>query len=91
MSKRLELQLLGRLEIQQGGMPLNTMQADKTMALLSYLAVTGRSHTRSALAGLLWGGLPEARARGNLSKALSTLRQVDGDHLTITRQSVRFN
>jgi DNA-binding SARP family transcriptional activator len=58
MSKRLELQLLGRLEIQQDGMLLNTIQADKTIALLSYLAVTGRSHTRSAMAGLLWGGLP---------------------------------
>jgi predicted ATPase/DNA-binding SARP family transcriptional activator len=88
MSGILELRLLGRLELRRDGTPVADMQASKTLALLSYLAVTARPHARSSLAGLLWGGMPEVKARGNLSKALSSLRQVVGDHLTITRQAV---
>lgn len=91
MAKILELRLLGRLDLQWNGTPVADIQASKTLALLSYLAVTSRSHTRPALAGLLWGGMPEAKARDNLSKALSTLRRVVGEHLTITRQKVAFN
>ena len=79
----LELRLLGVLELYRDGTLVTDIQANKTLALLNYLAVTGGSHTRSALAGLLWGGMPEAKARDNLSKALSTLRQVVGTHLTI--------
>jgi predicted ATPase/DNA-binding SARP family transcriptional activator len=90
MARVLELRLLGRLELRRNGVPVADIQAGKTSALLSYLAVTARPHTRPALAGLLWGGMPEAKARGNLSKALSSLRQVIGDHLTIARQAVAF-
>lgn len=43
------------------------------------------------MAGLLWGGMPEANARANLSKALSTLRRLFAPHLTITRQTVGIN
>jgi DNA-binding SARP family transcriptional activator len=58
------------------------------MALLAYLAVTGRPHLRPALVGLLWGDMPEARARNNLSKALTHLRHTVGHHLDITRERV---
>ena len=91
MSNMLELRLLGRLDIHRNGIPLNDLRAAKTLALLIYLTVATRPHTRSALAGLLWGGMPEAKARDNLSKALSTLRPVVGEHLTITRQTVALN
>jgi adenylate cyclase len=90
MSKRLELALLGDIEIRHGGTPVTQHIVGKTLALLCYLAVTGRPHTRSALAGLLWGGMPESKARGNLSKALSTLRRCFGENLIITRQTVSF-
>lgn len=91
MSNPLVIRLLGRFEVQQNGGFIPEIQATKTLALLSYLAVTARPHARPALAGLLWGGMPEAKARDSLSKALSTLRQGIGTHLTITRQTVSFN
>ena len=56
MTKKLELALLGNLEIRQGGVPVTDFESSKAQALLCYLAVTGHPHTRPALAGLLWGG-----------------------------------
>ncbi|MCL4264350.1 MAG: tetratricopeptide repeat protein [Anaerolineae bacterium] len=47
----------------------------KGQALLIYLAVTGRPHSRTALAGLLWGDMPEETARANLRLTLSKLRK----------------
>jgi DNA-binding SARP family transcriptional activator/predicted ATPase len=61
----------------------------KGQALLIYLAVTGRPHTRTALAGLLWGDLPEVSARANLRLTLSKLRKVlDVDSLRVTRLEI---
>ena len=91
MARKLELALLGSLEIRQGGVPVTDFKSSKAQALLGYLAVTGQAHTRPALAGLLWGGMPEHNARMNLSQALTTLRRLCGEHLTITRQTVGFN
>lgn len=45
----------------------------KTLALVCYLAVEGRS-SRARLAELFWGGLEEATARRNLRRALHRLR-----------------
>jgi predicted ATPase/DNA-binding SARP family transcriptional activator len=91
MPNKLELALLGNLEVRRDGFPATDLRSRKAQALLCYLAVTGRSHSRPALAGLLWGDMPEAKARVNLSQALSNLRRSFGDHLTITRQMVAFN
>jgi predicted ATPase/DNA-binding SARP family transcriptional activator len=57
----------------------------KATALLLYLAVTGERHSRSALAGLLWGDLPEEGARANLRLALTKLRRVAADQLQVSR------
>ena len=57
----------------------------KATALLLYLATTGERHSRSALAGLLWGDLPEDGARANLRLALTKLRRVADDNLQVTR------
>ena len=91
MPKKLELALLGSIKIRRDGLPVTDFKSLKAQALLCYLAITGRAHSRPALAGLLWGGMPEAKARMNLSQALSNLRRLFGDHLTITRQMVAFN
>jgi len=90
MPEMLELVLLGAPEIRCDGAPVTALKSSKAQALLCYLAVTGQPHTRAALAGLLWGDMPEAKARMNLSQALSTLRRFFADHLTITRQTVAF-
>src|SRR5690606_16533315 len=66
-------------------------RTSKAQALLYYLAVTGRPHTRSTLAGLLWGDQPEAAARTSLSKCLSNLRDLLGDAVLVERQTAAFN
>ncbi len=60
-------------------------------ALLYYLAVTGRPHTRAELAGLFWADMPETGAAMNLRRALHNLNQLVGDHLSVTRSTVAFN
>ncbi len=91
MAKELRLSLLGGLDITLGGKPVTGFISAKVPALLCYLAVTGRSHFRAELAGLLWGGQPEATALANLRKALTNLRHLLALHLIITPQTVAFN
>ena len=74
MAAPLRLTLLGEATATLGGKPLPGLSSRKALALLFYLAVTGRTHTRSSLAGLLWPDTPEANARMNLRKELSRLR-----------------
>jgi len=91
MTAKTELSLLGPVAITLKGERVSGQVPAKSQALLCYLAATGRRHSREKLAGLLWGDMPEARAKANLRKSLSTLRQVLGDALIITRQTVAFN
>ena len=88
----LQLAVLGKAEIRKDGQTLSAdLISAKGQALLIYLAVTGGAHSRSALAGLLWGEMPEERAKANLRLTLTKLRQFVADHLIITRQDVAFN
>ena len=64
MAAELRLELLGGLRILRDGVPVTQFVSGKAPALLSYLAVTGRPHFRTALAGLLWSDQSE-RAFGN--------------------------
>jgi DNA-binding SARP family transcriptional activator/predicted ATPase/Tfp pilus assembly protein PilF len=84
---QLELHLFGAPEICLQGQPVTGLSA-KTVALLIYLAVTGEAHKRSALAALLWGEVPEKRARANLRKAIQQLRSTFAQFITIERQSL---
>lgn len=65
--------------------------SQKARAMLYYLATTGQTHSRLALAGLLWGSLPEVNARRNLRKTLTRLRKFANDCLLITRQTVALH
>jgi len=91
MAQELQLALLGNVEIRKDGVPIAAFSSGKALALLCYLAVTGRPHLRPALAGLLWGEMPEESAQHNLRKALTFLRATVGAHLSITRQAVAFH
>ena len=53
----------------------------KPLALLAYLVLERRPHSREALAGLLWGESPEVEARASLRQALKQLRDVLGDQV----------
>jgi DNA-binding SARP family transcriptional activator/predicted ATPase len=84
----LTLNTLGRLEIWCDGRPVTGLKSRKGRALLVYLALNPGLHSRSRLAGMLWGDLPEKRARRNLRHALWSLRQhLSPQALETTRHS----
>ncbi len=87
----LELGLLGGLHIRRDGVVVSQFISSKVPALLAYLAVTGRPHAREALAGLLWGEMPDAAAANNLRQALTNLRKIAGPNVVITRDTVAFD
>ena len=87
----LQMRLLGGLQITQNGIPLTNFVSNKAPALLAYLAVTQRAHSRDALAGLLWGELSDTDAKNNLRQTLSNLRKLLDPYLLITRETVGLN
>src|SRR5260221_4741301 len=91
MSDTLTLRLLGTPQVSRDGAAVTGFISAKAQGLLYYLAVTGRSHTREALAGLFWSDMPEVQAAKNLRNVLSNLRSLAGQHLLITRQEVAFD
>ena len=91
MDEKFRLILLGKPEIIRDGVPVTGFVYNKALALLAYLAVTKRPHSRESLAGLLWGEMPDAAAKANLRKILAALREVAGHELTIDRQTVAFD
>src|SRR5687768_6259562 len=94
MGETLRLRLLGGLRVTCGEReeaPLAGFISRKAQALLCYLAVTGRAHSREALAALLWGETSEAAARTSLRQALANLQRLVGAHLQATREAVAFD
>ena len=90
MTKVLKMAFLGTMDIHLGEEPVILVSA-KAQALFSYLAVSGRVFSRQALAGLLWGDLPEADARRNLRGVVMKLRQDFDAYLDVTHQTIAFN
>ena len=87
----LRLMLLGRPQVVCDDTPLTGWALRKSLALLAYLAVTGRPHSRGTLAGLLWRDRTEANARSDLRKVLAELRRRVPSYLAITRTEVAFD
>jgi DNA-binding SARP family transcriptional activator len=78
----LQLVTLGTPALVRHGTPIPLRRKD--LALLVYLRLEGRhGHTRGALAGLLWGGSPEEKARHSLTQAVSRLRAHLGQALEV--------
>ena len=73
----LELHLFGVPRIERDGVNV-TVERRKTLALLAYLAVAGRAHSREALITLLWPDLDAARGRAQLRNILADLQRVIG-------------
>lgn len=90
-SRLLELQFLGTPQLHLRGQSLNQEISGRPLALLAYLVVTGLPHTRDVLADLLWTALDNQQARNNLRYLLPELRNMLGEYLTITTQSISFN
>ncbi len=91
----LRILLLGAPEIQSAGNRLS-LSDQKALALLYYLAATGRAHTRNHLATLLWSELPDSNARHSLRSCLyhlhGALRAIGADaRLAVDTQRVSFH
>jgi len=70
----LTIRLLGIPEIHLGEQPLS-FRTRKVLALLAYLAVERRMHSRESLMALLWPESPSNSAAASLRVTLSRLRQ----------------
>ncbi|HEU0337092.1 MAG TPA: AAA family ATPase [Gaiellaceae bacterium] len=87
---RLSIALLGPPVVLVDGAPLR-VDTRKALALLAYLAVTGRPARRDTLCALLWRDAAPDRARATLRRTLSSLRsalagrwlETDGDAVSL--------
>jgi DNA-binding SARP family transcriptional activator len=86
----LELKLMGVPEVRLDDAAVNLTRRG-SIALLAYLALSPRAHTRESLATLLAGDNSEEQARKLLSNVLVDLRQHLGDYVVGTRQTVAFD
>ena len=87
----LKILLLGPPRLERDGEQL-VIDTRKTMALMAYLAVTGESHSRDALATLLWPESEPRRARSTLRRNLSVLNKtLDGPWLAVDRDTIGLN
>ena len=92
----LRLTCLGEFQITRNSEPFTAIPTDKARALLVYLAVEGRVHTRSELVQLFWPGYTAESANNNLRQSLHRLRHLLHEDeqtplLLTTRQSVQIN
>lgn len=87
----LQFSLLGAPKLLRNGNPVSGFITRKAEALLYYLIVTERAHTRSAVAALLWPDMPEQNARKNLRDVIASLRKTVGDLLFISHQTLNLN
>lgn len=95
---RLNISLLGPIQVTLDGQPITRFKSNKVRALLTYLVVEAdKPHRRETLAGLFWPDWPEREALGNLRYSLSNLRRAIDDRaaeppfLVISRDEIQFN
>src|SRR5262245_34572961 len=74
----LRLYALGFPRVERDGHPI-TLNLRRALALLVYLAVTGRPQSRDGLAALLWPESDEREARARRRRTLHRLNQDLGD------------
>ncbi|MCP4415788.1 MAG: tetratricopeptide repeat protein [Chloroflexi bacterium] len=87
----LKIFLLGNPHCEQNGQPL-AVRRRKGMALLAYLAQTGQTHSREALATLFWPEYDRANALKNFRRELARLKQdLVADFISADRQSISLN
>jgi len=91
MVSRLALYLLGPPRIERDDVPIK-VDTRKAVALLAYIAVTGKSHRRASLVNLLWPEYDHTRGRAALRRTLYVLRKaLPGAWLDVEREQVGLN
>jgi DNA-binding SARP family transcriptional activator/pimeloyl-ACP methyl ester carboxylesterase len=88
--EQLSLRLFGAPQVAHGGHAVS-LRLHKERALLIYLAVTSRPHTRIALATLLWPDLDERSALAALRRTIYQLKVDIGESvLEVTANLIRL-
>ena len=77
-----KLYLFGSPRLERGGMVVKIARR-KALALLSYLAATGKPHARDSLATLFWPDYSQPEARVALSRHLSYLNKLLVDEMLV--------
>jgi predicted ATPase/serine/threonine protein kinase/DNA-binding SARP family transcriptional activator len=80
---QLKLFVLGQPRLERNGQPVE-LNLRKALALLVYLAVSGRPHNRDALATLLWPESDQREGRARLRRTLHRLNEALGDDILDT-------
>src|SRR5689334_4888278 len=86
------LRLLGPMTVTRGDEAVDLPRSQKTRALLAYLVVTGRPHSRERLSSIFWDVTDDPR--GALRWSLSKLRALDDEGVSRVRsdrESVSFD
>lgn len=81
--------LLGSLEITEEGRPSPATHSPKGSALLAYLIVTNQSHSREAVADLLWDATSTRQSLKNLRSLLPRIRTYSPE-LIVGRSTLSF-
>lgn len=84
----LEIRTLGGFSMGANGRDLKNLGSHKAEALLVYLAVEGKPHSRSELVALFWPESTEEHASTSLRVVLSALRRSLRGCLDISREAV---
>src|SRR5437867_1200446 len=87
----IRLTLLGPPVLAVDGVPPGVLLGAKPLALLAYLALEDGPHPRELLAALLWGDNPDPAARASLRQAVKQLRDLLGENLRVSRDSVELD
>jgi pimeloyl-ACP methyl ester carboxylesterase/DNA-binding SARP family transcriptional activator len=89
----LRISVLGRLAVLRDGTKLQLPPSKKTRALLAYLAVTARPHSRSRLCAMFWSlpDDPRAALRWSLTRLRTIADSTDDRAIIADRENVELN
>ncbi|HBY97701.1 MAG TPA: adenylate cyclase [Chloroflexi bacterium] len=90
MGTVIHLRLLGPVQVERAGTPVQAFESRKVLALLCYLAAHDQPVPRSHLADLFWPDKREAQGRANLSWALHKLTTLLPGSLQSDRHAIHF-
>ena len=85
----LKLVLQDKFALSRDGQPID-LRSKKAQALLIYLVLTGKPHSREHLATLLWGDRYDDQARRSLRQALHALRKAVGPDVVVGEDHLRL-
>jgi ABC-type oligopeptide transport system substrate-binding subunit/DNA-binding SARP family transcriptional activator len=88
---QLTIRLFGPPRVELDGKEVHIPRR-KALALLAYLAATGRTHSRDVLAALLWPEYDQSGARAELRRMLSSLsRTIGHERLLVDRDTAALD